>query len=57
VVLTRSAVKADEVTRESALKLLEEAKEIRGADEVSARLRADIEANAHARLRIAGGAG
>ncbi len=56
VILTRSALRTEEVTRESALRLLEEAKGIQGTDEVSARLRGEIEANAQARLRIAGGA-
>ncbi len=53
VLLTQAAVPLDQVTRESAEKLLEQAKEIEVTSEVAARRKAELEANAHARLRIA----
>jgi len=55
VILTRSAVRSDQMTSQEAKALLEQAREITSTDEVSARRRADLEANARARLRICGG--
>jgi F-type H+-transporting ATPase subunit epsilon len=55
VILTRSAVRPDQITCQEAEALLEQAREITSMDEISARRRADLEANAWARLRICGG--
>jgi F-type H+-transporting ATPase subunit epsilon len=55
VILTRSAVRPDQITCQEAEALLEQAREITSTDEVSARRRADLEVNARARLRICGG--
>ncbi len=52
VILTQSAVGLDRVTRAEAMKLLEEAQEIKPTDEVTARRKAELNANAQARLRI-----
>ena len=52
VILTQSALGLDRITRESATKLQEQAKEIKVTGEVTARRKAELEANAQARLRI-----
>jgi len=52
VILTQAAVRPDQITREGALEMLDAARQIPSTDEVSARRKAELEANARARLRI-----
>jgi F-type H+-transporting ATPase subunit epsilon len=52
VILTKAAVAPNQITKEGALALMEEARQVQVVGEVSARRKAELEANARARLRI-----
>jgi F-type H+-transporting ATPase subunit epsilon len=52
VILTQAAVRPDQITKEAALQMLDAARQIQITDQVSARRKSELEANARARLRI-----
>ena len=52
MILTQVAIAPNKITKEGALALMEQARQVRGTDEVSARRKAELEANARARLRL-----
>ena len=52
VILTQAASTINQITKEGAIEMLDAARQIQVTDEVSARRKAELEANARARLRI-----